>query len=403
MPKTLGSIFQDISIDISGEDGTVNPNVKLLAVNDALQEIQDEWELPTTQFTVPIDVFNFNWKYPVPDGYKEFVDLRQADVMRDYTDFNNVTRDDFWRNYRSSNQVSEEWEGNTRLLLISLYTIHLPSQLVDPMDFFNIDGTWVADPGSGAKNVQTNFLYYRPDTNSSSVSWDIDVNLNSATADVVKSNLMPVDLSGQYLSGIGEFFLQMYLPNSSNYSSFELEIGSDSSNFYRMSVTTQFAKAPFTKGWNVLGFDWTTATTVGTPNNAAITFVRVRANYPAGFTSQIGLSMNNLICRARLSMDLDLASEFIVTDGSTGQLKRTFASPTDSNSYLNIPQPFENLVRYKALVKIFTTHIDDPIAMNKFMAKEQTIQDALLMKYPSKRQPIMVSYSPRLNIQNRTF
>ena len=56
--------------------------------------------------------------------------------------------------------------------------------------------------------------------------------------------------------------------------SLQLRFGSSYSAYYQSSVTAQFTGSAFKQGWNLLGFNWNTATITGSPSTSAIDYLR---------------------------------------------------------------------------------------------------------------------------------
>jgi len=75
-----------------------------------------------------------------------------------------------------------------------------------------------------------------------------------------------------YFGGTSSFFVWAKINSVTNLTNYILRFGSDSSNYYSKTVTAQSDGTTFVPGWNLLRFDVSSLTTVGTPVITAIDY-----------------------------------------------------------------------------------------------------------------------------------
>lgn len=154
--------------------------------------------------------------------------------------------------------------GTPVLRIVSSQT---PAKIV--LDTMSDGTTWT--PSASVANVFTDpSFYYQPQA---SIRFDLLVSGSSGYLE--KTLTSPINLNSY--QGTAVAFLAVEIPTA-NVSSYELRLGSDSSNYYKVTNTTG------TLG-NVLGefmlvaFDLSLATTVGTPDITKIKYLRATLNY----------------------------------------------------------------------------------------------------------------------------
>jgi hypothetical protein len=233
------------------------------------------------------------------------------------------------------------------------------------------------------------------------VKFDITVGQSvSNFAEISNSTMTAVDLSATALQDVGTMFIYVYLPSSTAYTSFTHRWGSSASDYYESTVTAQFSGAAFVQGWNLLGFDWTTATTIGTPVDTAIDYLLFRATYAASFTSQTGLRIDAITMRQKSLLNLHYYSDYLVID-SGGTAKDTFASATDTTSYLNFDPSFVDWILYSVLESVYTNVVVYPSGVGMYSNLRAECEDDIYRRFPSQKPPQMLNYMETDDLQDR--
>lgn len=153
-------------------------------------------------------------------------------------------------------------------------------------------GTWEADTvNTDATNVAVDVNEYVE--GGASLSFDIDVSQSGNNyATVSNSTLNTIDLTAN--SDIGSWILEVFIPDALTISSYTLYWGSDSSNYWSVTKTTDIDGSALADGWNTLKFDWENATQTGTPDVEAVEYIAIRVNYTGAQVDDTNFRLDNL-------------------------------------------------------------------------------------------------------------
>lgn len=394
MPFTLQDYYTSIGKRLVDEsNGTVTLAAQLEFLNSSIRRALRKFDIPQSERIQQMALYFGVEQYAAPSDYKQAVGFYDQYRIEDNLNFKRVDEFDFWRTYPGSGNIfSESRDTTSRYILARLADQNLTNQTLHNCDTFDGNGTWIANTStSDAANVTSDTLYVRE--GSGSIKFDIDVSQSvNNFAEISVTGMTSVDLSDAPLFGNGVLFIWVYLPSATNYTSFTMRWGSDASNYYENTVTTQFHGGAFVVGWNLLGFEWTTATTIGSPTSSAIDYLLFRATYPASFSDQTGLRIDFIVMREKRFVNLHYLSDAIVVDGSTGALKDSFSSTTDTSSYLNCDREFVDWITYMTLEDVYTYYAQNPqkAAYNRYLREE--LEKDLYMDYPSRREIPTKSY-----------
>jgi hypothetical protein len=95
----------------------------------------------------------------------------------------------------------------------------------------------------------------------------------------------------------------------------------------------------FQNGWNILRFDWQTATEVGVPDATAIDTAVVNIEYDG--TATTGVLVDNLSAVKGLAYQIVYYSKFLFRDANTGAFQETV---TDDSNIINLDVDSYNLL-----------------------------------------------------------
>lgn len=388
MSYTLSNLLTDVNDRTAGETGTVTPALITRYANESLRRLRRKFDIPSAEVISQISLMTGVYFYALPyTGFKDYIALRDNYRPVDDIFMRNVSEDVFWSDFQSGNTKSESRNGTSRRLLFNFVNPGTSRMNVNALTGPTDDGTWAGtgDAGTLAKD----YLFWRE--GSSSLSFTIIPSTGTAT--LTNSTMAQKNLSGIAFSGNAMFTIWVYLPSSTNVTSFSLKFGSDASNYYTISTTTQIDSSALTTGWNQLGFDWLNATTTGTPTTSAIDYVQFNMVFPTSIGTQTGVRVNNLMAVQRRLLNLHSTTDYLVIDGTTGLPKESFTNSSDTSSYLNIDRSFTDYVLYEVLEQSFTTHISDADSRAYYTGKRQELEGDLIERFPSKRQPEVQMYS----------
>lgn len=168
-------------------------------------------------------------------------------------------------------KATVEYDKGTGLLrVVSL----VPTARIE-LDSMTETTGWTA-AGSAASLVADSTVFWQSPSS-------LRFTLTGASTGTLTKSISSVDLTDYLNVGVG--FLAFRTPSGSDLTSIELRIGSDSTNYYSVIVTTGFIKS-FTSGdWMLASFDLSTATTIGSPTITAIDYVQIRIVHGATLTN----------------------------------------------------------------------------------------------------------------------
>lgn len=407
MPFTLQDYFTQANTRIvDSSNGTLSTANITLFLNEALRRARRHMELPTQMYKTPVFLMSGIYEYAIPAGYEDYAAITGPGVVPDNYDFYRVEREaDFWRRFLNINSYSESRNGANWLALINLVTPALTVATVNQASEYTGagQGTWVATAASDAANVRTNTLLFK--TGAGSVSFDIDVSQSvNDFAEITNSTMTSVDLSASSIQDVGKLTVWVYLPSvTTQYTSFTMRWGSDSSNYYELTVTAQQNGGAFVQGWNTLAFDWSTVTsaqTTGTPDNSAIDYLLFRATYPAGMTDQTGLCINGIYMREQKLCDWHYYSGYLVIDGTTGLPKESFDDENDTSSYFNCDDEFIDWLTYDLMENVFVMYDIDPNKAMFHRDRREKLEEDLKEKFASQREIPVTAYMETEQLQN---
>jgi len=103
-----------------------------------------------------------------------------------------------------------------------------------------------------------------------SLKWNITA-AGGTTAGLQNADINPIDIT-DYLDGTSAFFLWHKINSATDITNYILRFGTDDSNYYSKTITTQADGTAFAAGWNLLKFDLSSYSTTGTPTNTNIKY-----------------------------------------------------------------------------------------------------------------------------------
>lgn len=206
------------------------------------------------------------------------------------------------------------------------------------------DGTWVA--AGDASNIST-------DTNEFfDLTGSINFDYNGTSGTLTVSDMSAKDLS-DYVDR-SAVYMNIFLPTVSNFTSVTIRIGSDSSNYYTASATTDHIGDSVVTGWNKLKFNvWDTS--VGSPDAENIDYIQITLAY-GSTANDTDFRIENIFVSEDIPLILEYYSLNMVKDAGDDTKRAIFddsAATTDtflwSSSWDYVKEPFLNSVLEIAL------------------------------------------------------
>lgn len=302
--------------------------------------------------TLSMPFFDDLQDYVLPTDMKRIVDIRpQANLRQDMpgiSDFHMTSTREFSQQL-ASNSFSIQWNNMVRTLRAQ----RLPAGNVITMDDFNvtISGVTAVSQGTWSVGGDASGLYSEP-LNYVQGQGSLGMNLSGSTgaASIVNTTGPMTDLSAFYNEDWSMFFVYIPVGYSSRFTSFTLRRGNDASNYLQQTATTKADGTAFSDGWNLLTFNWATATTTGTVSNSsstANTYRRFGINYSAG-TVISGVLVDSWTDSFGQLYEMEYYSEYMFRTSAGVWISR----PTDDSDLVNVGTASYEILKTEMMVDI---------------------------------------------------
>lgn len=210
-----------------------------------------------------------------------------------------------------------------------------------------------------------------------SIQFDISAAAGT-TAGIVNSTLSTTDLSA-FFGGRGSCIVWAYITSTTNLTNFIIRVGSDDSNYYTKTVTTQFDSTAFVNGWNLLNFDLSTFTTVGTPTDTAIDYFAIFMTKTSSKVSEVGYKFDDIQFRLGEINNLYYYSGY-GWQSNTGTYK---VNSTVSTDLLNAGEEEYQLILAKC-AELCADEADEDVVAQKQLAKYTNLSKIYKKSNPSE-------------------
>lgn len=213
-----------------------------------------------------ISLYSGVFDYPINENIYEadLVDIRPQGVSRPIWDFTvktNQANFDRTKNYYT-NGTRAAFQYNNGTPIIRIVTQGTTPQVL--LDSMNATSGWTA-AGTASGLAQDTASYWKAPAS-------LRFNLTTGTGTLTKT-INQADLSSY--AGVGVAFLAVYIPSVTNLTSITLKLGSSASDYYSVTSTTGFIGAWTANNWLLVPFDFSTASTTGTPDWSAVDYAQV--------------------------------------------------------------------------------------------------------------------------------
>lgn len=234
-----------------------------------------------------------------------------------------ITGDDSWAIERRDSDVYLAINAKPRYQAINI-------------DNFNGGvSNWVGDTvNSDISNVIVDYNTFLE--GNASLRFDVIVGQSVNKRATLTSTLISENLST--MPYVGVFLLDAYIPSSvnpANITSYTLYWGTNSSNYFTTTVTTDIDGETFQAGnWFTLAFDWALATTVGSPDTtgATNTYFRIDMNFNSSLTTSAFFHYDWFRVAQPETLKFYYISWYVGTDASGNEL-----TAFTNTSYTDVP------------------------------------------------------------------
>ena len=168
---------------------------------------------------------------------------------------------------RKINTISVDKYDSSNVLKVSL-DVDDKTLRISTLDALSSGGgTWV---GLGdAENVEVDSDNYV--VGNGSIKFDIS-SAGGTTAGIENPGLNSSDIQTNFMGGNGCVLIYHYINSTTGLNSITMKMGSGVSNYYTKTITSTHDGTSFTQGWNLLRFDLTNLSEVGTPDAEVVTY-----------------------------------------------------------------------------------------------------------------------------------
>lgn len=351
-------------------------------LNDGVREVISSLDLRSTKrkaSTAP-NLFNEIYQYSCPSDLKAFkiISLQPQAGDRDPAQDWYLTTEDEFDRYKSikPNLLSLSDRDMTRKLLCSAA--------------FDDDGFTAASMdsatgwtgfGDGTNLTTDNYQYVK---GSGSINFDIGA-AGGTTAGIYNASLSTFDLTN-YLS-YGSVFVWAWITSTTNITNYILRIGSDSSNYYSMTVTTTNEGSAFVNGWNLLRFDFSGKSTTGTPDDDACDYIAIYMTKAAGKISETDYRFDHVIVKLGAIYNLIYYSKYLWQNSSGTYLENS----TADTDYLNVDTEEYAMIIAKC-TELAATEVREDADRMAASVKFEKLRREYRRSYRSEALPILNTY-----------
>lgn len=355
-------------------------------INRAARSVNDEVDLRSTkrEIGIPVGFYNTIDIAPAPSDLKDdaIIDLVPLAGRVGKNPWKKLTVEEFERRKRLDDFLVAVDERD-QLTNLRVYGVGETAALVmHECDSITDNGTWAAS--GSAENLEAdswNFL-------NGSASLRFDTTASASDAVLTNSGFTAVSLSDY--KDKGKIFLSLYIPSAtaaSTISAVGLTWG-QSAAYYNKSVSVAHDGLAFRAGWNILSFDWVTATITGSPDLSAVNYLKVNIDWdgtPAAFSD---FRIDRIVAVQGILHNILYYSNYYWTSSAGTKLEKS----TADTDILVANESEKNLVLYKAA--IFSAQILREVKADLplFISMYDEAKKNYSKKYKSERKPLTTTY-----------
>lgn len=263
--KTVASLKDSVAAILAGLDMVNVPDLNG-TLERAAANMLTRCYVPEASGIQNISLYSGVFDYPINENIYEadLVDIRPQGVSRPIWDFTVKTNQANFDRTKSyyTNGTRAAFQYNNGTPIIRIVTQGTTPQVL--LDSMNATSGWTA-AGTASGLAQDTASYWKAPAS-------LRFNLTTGTGTLTKT-INQADLTSYV--GVGVAFLAVYIPNVTNLTSITLKLGSSASDYYSVTSTTGFTGAWTANNWLLVPFDFSTASTTGTPDWSAVDYAQV--------------------------------------------------------------------------------------------------------------------------------
>lgn len=310
------------------------------AANRMLLRLQPEETRRTVVISTPF-YDNLN-DYGMPTDYKRMIDIRPTANRQSQPGLSHYeqTTPRQFNEMLNPNTFSIGWNNMIRTLRAQKLPTGNVMQL-DSFDSLTGNGSWaVGGQASGLRVENLNYV-------EGNASLAFDLSVVGGVGSIVNSTAAVVDLSALRYNDASMFLF--YIPSgfSSRFTSFTLRRGDSASAYKESTVTARADGTAFQDGWNLLMFNWNTASTSGSPTNTLNTYRYFATTYTAGIAIP-GCLVDNWTDSLGTLYEMEYYSEYMFRTSAGVWI----ATPTSDSDLVNVTPSLYEILKTEMMIDI---------------------------------------------------
>lgn len=201
---------------------------------------------------------------------------------------------------------------------------------VNTASSYNMGGTWVGS--SAISGVYTD--QYEGYSMPSSVAFVFNGTTGTLTNDGnIYNTFEPVDLT--MFQNRSNLYFDINIPSNTNLTSFSLKWGTDSSDYYQATMTTDYLGVPLTSslGWTRIKVPWSQPpTTIGTPTISKIKYLQLTITCSG--SQNLGLfRFQNVFISENVPLVLTYYSNNMISNAADSNQYQVFQNPANTTDF----------------------------------------------------------------------
>lgn len=351
MAITIASIDTNFNTYI-GDSSTdrISAAERLQYETEAVVWLQEELGNDYQNATYELDYFDTVHEYKITTAVADL--LTGADLRREFP-YHTV---EFAR--KSPNEIAVEisnddsepsWaierKDKDSYLIVNFSPKH-SAKRISSLESTSADGgTWEIDStNSDATNLTVDSVEFKE--GNGCLNFDITVAQSGNNKAVIKNeSITSLDLSDY--EDLASWLLRVYLPTVTYFSSVTLRWGSDTSNYWTVTSTTDITGSAAIAGWNRFKFDWASATPTGTPDETAVDYISIEINYTASQADDTDYRIDDLMLVIPEPITFHYVTFYVGTNSSGTELT-AFTATTDIPFFSGQYDNYKYAVAHKA-------------------------------------------------------
>lgn len=329
---------------------------RLQYLTEATVWIQEELGNELQNATFTLNYLDSVFDYKVTTAVADL--LEGADLRRDTNDQDRTFA------HKSAKEIAEEigqgsiesaWSIERRDSNTFLKVNHLSKNAAKVIASFDSatdgGGEWTLDITNGdGTNLTVDVNEFKQGTGSLNFDADVSQSGNNKI-EIGNTAVTSADLGED--EDLSSYLFWAYIPDVTNFTGFTLTWGSDASNFWSASVTTDIDGSAWVDGWNRIKINWSDATKTLSPDVTDVVFYQIDYNYGAGQADDTDFRLDDL----RLARPERLTFHYISWNVGTdtgGTDVTAFAATTDIPYFSGMYDQYKYVVAHKAASIAFT-------------------------------------------------